>query len=70
MSALKALWLVGSDDEGASISRNVRNYLLRDTASRFTDISLRVSYLLFLILGTNFFIRAANALVRPRLPHC
>ena len=69
MSALQAVWLVGPDDEGASISRNVRNYLLRNTASRFTDISLRVSYLLFLILSTDFFC-ATTALFLPRPSHC
>ena len=57
MSARKAVWLVGPEDEGASIPRKVRNYLIRDTAPRFIDIALRSSYLLFVILGTDFFLR-------------
>jgi len=62
--ALKAAWLVGPEDKGTSISRNVPNYLLRDTASRFSDISMRVSYLLFLILGTDFFLCRTSSLDR------
>jgi len=51
VSALKA---VSPEDKGTSISRNVPNYLLRDTVSRFPDIFMRVSFLFFLILGTDF----------------